>query len=77
MNLIYQKEKELISIVREEAEKIVADLVRRNKGRTTLELRSETLDYLKKNVDNERLSFEIKKGIDEFIYQIKIPTQSN
>lgn len=76
MDLIDQKEKELKSLLREEAEKVVGDLVSKNGGETTLTLRRVTLAYLESNVTNEKLSSEIKNRIDEVINQIKIPTHS-
>ncbi|WP_367387416.1 hypothetical protein ABZM97_09565 [Bacillus vallismortis] len=76
-SFVSQKEKESLSVTKQEAKKIINALIFQNQGKTIFELRKATLDFLKSNVAHENVIYEVKKGIDEFIYSINIPAQNN
>jgi hypothetical protein len=69
------KQKELVVIAQTEAAKIATELISKCDGKTTSYLRKITLDYIRENQLPEEISFKVKNMVDEFITNIKIPTQ--
>lgn len=77
MEEYFAKQKEVDRIVQFKAEEIATNLIKLNVGKSTADLRSSTLEYIRKNSVPEVISNRIKHEIEHFIVNIKIPAQKN
>lgn len=77
MEQYFEKQKEVDRIVQFEANEIVTNLIKLNVGKTTANLRSSTLDFIRKNSVPKAISNRVKHEMEHFISNIKIPAQKN
>lgn len=71
------KQKELTELIQMKAKGIATELILESKGKSIKDLRKSTLNYIQQNQLPEGISFALKEIIEQFISNLKIPTQLN
>jgi len=69
------KRKELNVIIEATTNEITTELISKNVGKTTANLRRVVLDFIQQNQLPEDVSCKVKQKIDDFISNIEIPAQ--
>lgn len=77
MEQYLKKKKELDSIATLKADEFATELIFKSKGQTVLYLRNLTLEFIRNYGIPEDISTKLKKKIDEYISNLKIPAQND